>query len=528
MKHILFTALIGAGLMVSCFEDKGNYDYSEFTEPEISNVEDSYSKISFQDTLFIHPEITPEAEYDYLWTIYESYSSLPDNGMPQDTIGREKDLAYPVSLPNGTYDICLRATNRETGYTVLKKISLISQTEFSLGFYVLKETPDGNTDVDLHTPDALMEDLIARGNGVAMPGKPRSMCLFWSYCYIDEETGSYVYPRALSVCSENDVRLFSLNDMTTIFTHDNMFYGAAPANDVPLYYYPSCFVIVYMSEGGITYNSQMPRYVYGPMYSAGKLGAVYSIDKGYKPNINMLVSQYAFGSYFFDDLNHRFLFLDGNGIELSTFDDNDADGHKGEYSPNNVPADYQLQFFGYNYVGDAEYSDLGYALFEDAQGQKHLYVLDVSGSYSNPIIRVDDIPTDKHITDATLFASNEYGASRIYFDYGGQVWAYNATTGEEKQLTLQGFEGGEITYISNRYWTYEDDEENNFNYLVVGAYKDGEYQLYMYDMTGGEPTPGKDPARILKGEGKAVKVHFNSPKMDVDNYEIADYYPYSY
>lgn len=67
MKHILLISLLGAGLMVSCFEDKGNYDYSDFTDPEISNVEDSYSKISFKDTLFINPEMTPaDAEYDYL------------------------------------------------------------------------------------------------------------------------------------------------------------------------------------------------------------------------------------------------------------------------------------------------------------------------------------------------------------------------------------------------------------------------------------------------------------------------------
>ena len=89
MKHILPIALLGAGLMASCFEDKGNYDYTEFTSQEIANVEDSYSKISFQDTLYITPEITPaNAEYDYLWTLNETYTSLPSSGggIPKDTI----------------------------------------------------------------------------------------------------------------------------------------------------------------------------------------------------------------------------------------------------------------------------------------------------------------------------------------------------------------------------------------------------------------------------------------------------------
>ena len=102
------------------------------------------------------------------------------------------------------------------------------------------------------------------------------------------------------------------------------------------------------------------------------------------------------------------------------------------------------------------------------------------------------------------------------------------TTGEEKQLALQGYEGGEITYISNRYWTYESDAENNFNYLVVGAFQNGEYKVYMYETVGGEPTPGQVPARVLEGEGRAIKLHFNSPAMDLDNAEAASYYPCSF
>ena len=50
----------------------------------------------------------------------------------------------------------------------------------------------------------------------------------------------------------------------------------------------------------------------------------------------------------------------------------------------------------------------------------------------------------------------------------------------------------------------------------------------MYETVGGEPTPGIAPARILEGEGKAIKVHFNSPMMDLDNLEAAYDYPCSF
>jgi hypothetical protein len=531
MKHILLISLLGAGLMMSCFEDKGNYDYSDFTDPEISNVEDSYSKISFKDTLFINPEMTPaDAEYDYLWTLNEAYVSVPSSGdgILKDTISMEKNLVYPMDLPTGTYEVCLSVKNRENGYTVFKNIDLHVQTEFSLGFYVLKETPEGNTEVDLHAPEALLDNLIEKSVGTAMAGKPKSMGLIFSYCYIDPETGGYIYPRALSVCVENDIRIFSLDDMTTIFTHEEMFYGDMPANDVPMYLYPNGYIIAYVSEAGVNYNYQAPRNVWGGIFSAGKFGVPLAIEKGYKPNINMVYSPNAAYGYFFDELNHRFFMVDFNGQQITLFDENDADDKPGAYSPNNVPADYQLIFFGRNNVTGEGADEQGYALFKDAQGLMHLYVLSTSGVFSNPILDVIDIPADKRMSDATIFSSNELGASRIYFNSGNEVWSYNVTNGEEKKLELQGFGGGEITYISNRYWTYADDAENNFNYLAVGTYQNGEYKIYMYETVGGEPTPGKAPARILEGEGKAIKVHFNSPMMDLDNLDASYYYPCSF
>ena len=34
--------------------------------------------------------------------------------------------------------------------------------------------------------------------------------------------------------------------------------------------------------------------------------------------------------------------------------------------------------------------------------------------------------------------------------------------------------------------------------------------------------------QVLEGEGRAIKLHFNSPAMDLDNAEAASYYPCSF
>ena len=106
---------------------------------------------------------------------------------------------------------------------------------FSLGYYILKETVDGKTEVDLHTPSLVFNNLLASSPGGTISGKPVSMGLIFQYCHIDNKTAEYVIPPALALCTEDNVRIINLNDFTTIFTYDDMFYGDKPQRERPLY-----------------------------------------------------------------------------------------------------------------------------------------------------------------------------------------------------------------------------------------------------------------------------------------------------
>ena len=153
----IFSVIIISFLYASCYDDKGNYDYVDFTDVIIKDIEDSYNAVSFQDTLRITPDIELDhGQFEYLWMINEAYVGTQYIEIKWDTIGKEKTLVYPVSLPNGNYEITLKATDSETEYSVFYNTQLIVKTEFSLGFYVLKETEDGLTEVDLHTPDKVL------------------------------------------------------------------------------------------------------------------------------------------------------------------------------------------------------------------------------------------------------------------------------------------------------------------------------------------------------------------------------------
>lgn len=530
MKRLYIVSIVLLSFVwASCYDDKGNYDYTELTKTEIKGIQTEYSKISFKDTLYINPEITPATEeYEYLWTLNTAYEQMPAvGGFETDTISQEKNLAYSVDLPKGIYDVTLKVTNKATGHAIFHQTSLVAQTEFSLGFYVLKEQ-DGHTDVDLHLPDGgIAEQLITKSTGHAMAGSPRSLGMIFQYCFMNEE-GEYEAPSALSVCTDQDVQIFNLQDMGVMFSYQTMFFGEVPTGETPYYVYPNCYGIAYASDKGMYFNSQ---YAPSQMFSAGKFGYSIPVSDAKStchPNPNIIYdgieSSGGGNTYLYDELNHRFLAFDFNGA-YKVFDEKNAESLTGIASPNEIPETYELLFFGRNAIGATHQ---GYALFRDkSSGKRYLYTLTFATdfTYPNPITAITEIPSSFDMNQASLYAMNEENARLIYFVANNQVYLYDIDQQKETPVSAERLADGEITYLSNRYWNQADDKDNNFNHLCIGTYKNGEYQICLYNMLGGLPKGA--PERILKGSGKAVKVQFSSPKM-TDNPSNGIYYPVSF
>ena len=114
-------------LFQSCYEDEGNYDYTELSAIEIEGIETSYSKRKLVDTLNI--PVTINTEYDqenlkYTWFIYNESKVDYINAVPVDTISREKDLSYLVAADPGNYVLTLKVENTENQYAVYKSVAL--------------------------------------------------------------------------------------------------------------------------------------------------------------------------------------------------------------------------------------------------------------------------------------------------------------------------------------------------------------------------------------------------------------------
>ena len=113
MKYRYLLFLVLTCLFISCYDDKGNYDYVDINEVEISGIAQDkfYEKIAFVDTLKLYPEIkgslygSDADKYTYEWKIIPA--SANKTGDEEDSLDyvvcREKNLVDPIELAAGDY-----------------------------------------------------------------------------------------------------------------------------------------------------------------------------------------------------------------------------------------------------------------------------------------------------------------------------------------------------------------------------------------------------------------------------------------
>lgn len=502
----LFIALF----VTSCYDDKGNYNYTDLNDVQLSKIEESYTRTAFQDTLRINPEIHAENAdaFTYRWTIRAQKSGNTDTAA---VIGTRKVLDFPVNLRQGIYDILLFVTDdRKLERTFQTQLHV--ETQFSRGFYVLKEV-ENHGELDLHLPDqSVVPNLIEKSTGRLLEGKVHTLGFKFDYCYLNPVTLKYDFVNVLTLCSEKEALILKVEDLSIVYDHHTMFYGAVPA-DEPFYIYCHPYGIGYISNQG-HYHTYQPPATESNRRGSGKFGLPYAIEGNCQPDMHLVICGNSYSSFFFDKLNQRLLVCDMDGW-LDIFDE--AGPYGITASPNNIP--HQLQYFGKNDVG---YSSYGYAVFKDGLSGKHyIYEIDMNlvlnYDFSNPIMKVTEVPAGFKFNTAHDFAINEKNTKTMWFVAENRLYLYDIEQNTEMPLSPAGLpDDEEITYLSNRFWTQEDDAGNTFNYLAIGTYKDGNYKVYLYNTLGGEPQGG--PQQILKGKGKVVMMQYMSPKMVQDSF----------
>ena len=133
MYKIFLIGLLGIFLFESCYDDKANYSYRAINDTVLRMY-------SFVDTLRVFPEISTTVNhdpdnYEYEWVAVGGDPTIGG----QYTLGKEKDLVYPITLPSQSYSVYFKIQDKSTGLTTISSLSLQLSTLFSRGWLVLGE-----------------------------------------------------------------------------------------------------------------------------------------------------------------------------------------------------------------------------------------------------------------------------------------------------------------------------------------------------------------------------------------------------
>lgn len=494
MKKTIFIALL-TGLSLSwsaCTDDNssmGNEVVGIVVEglAEDLNVA-SYQGVNLKD--LIHPTVMttiPEEQLSYAWYLYSNENS--EGRYKNYLIASGKEPDYEVNLPSGTYTLVFEVTNTETGYAKIVESTIRTSTSFSRGFYILKETNEGNTDLDMLNDDGLLEDLITNISGSPLQGKPYNLTMMYGGAYIDEETNEMSSTNLIyAISDEGKIKGYRTEDMLEVFNNDNMFYsGTMPASEQPGTFVTGPTGNFYFSNTGVRYYETMFN------SSTGKYG--YPVGAGASKYVQV-VNAMAGYIYWSDD-EHGLKIVDYNCMGS-----NPLEPAEGVTFPND------LECISSSLSVTA--GTMAWFLCEQpSTGDRYL----LKTTTSQYVDEATKIAPDSHLGRSTIQGGNGHSASYIYCVDNGKVYAYSLTEDLEIEVPLPSIPSGEtITFITNQWLQFSSfyPTEYNFDNLVVGTQTGDTYKLYFYDgLNGGIPVNA--PYKTATGTGKVKCIRFASP-----------------
>lgn len=500
-------------MLSGCFSDDSNEDIIPVNDFEISGVESHYTATSYVgEVLTINPVVEtgyPEADVEYQWLLLdENTGTVTEAGdtIQPVVIGNEKNLNYEVNLAPSTYMLRFIARCKSNNYAVHTFTRLTTVTEFSSGFYIMKETADGMTDLDLFaTSGVLAEDLLAKTKGAALSGKPYSMWVNYGQYYINPDNDAIEAQNSVTVITDNKQFVtLRTTDLGTMFDRSNLQFEEMDASEQPYaFLLHAMYGMMYFSSNGLsTANHQYSWSASGK--SAGKFGmpdAVYG-----SKYLTLSIPTYSSGTIW-DEQSHSLLTVNYNMMASpATYMD-----FTGEELTQNLMG-YECLSAGISRVSSSEVDN--FVLEDTSTGTRYVYLLSntMSGQYLTNRITV---PASSHMAKATAFATCALTGRYIYCVDNNKVYGYNYSNDDfaEAELSTPGIGAGEtITYICNPFISGSGSDVN-FNYLLVATQSGNAYKIYMYDTVGGAPVG--DPIYVTQGTGKVKCVRNISPRASV-------------
>lgn len=488
-KYFILVLVYCLSLLTACFKDDTVVatDESMISDITITGLKDT-TVTAFSTVLELEPEVVgyTEDELSYAWYVYGG--ELPvEGGYRTVKIADTKKLSYLVDLKQGSYTLVFEATHKGNGYTMLAEMDLKVSTAFSQGFYILKETENGDCELDLYNRDngECMSNILEATQGAALTGAPRELGVLYGKAYVDPETAEAGGANLLFVASgDNEMACFRTEDMMKVFDRSSILFGEMTADEIPYCMASIARLNLLFSNKGVRGDTPTgSSFVEG---ATGKLG----YPKG--DGASLFIQACDGGMLYWDENAHRLRYYAGSVEEVEYFGD---EINWDEVFPVATGWNHQA---GVNTM---------WYVFEDQDGQRYLVFVDTT----HAVTEVRRLDPASHIAQADVIAGNALTSYSIYVEHDNQLWIYSLEDGMEVALNPTGLPAGQITYLSDLYFS------SLFDYLLIGVQNGNEYALCMYQIKGGQTLGG--PEHLVEGEGKLKKVRYISQSdMYLPNY----------
>ena len=481
MKNLKYFSIYlwGALMATACYKDIGNYDYTPISDILIEEVADMYTVVlPLDDKLEITPLIItsyPESELEYAWVRCKGSVS---SGFVWDTISREKNLHHPIEERMGSYPLYFYVKNKKSGFFVHTVTNMTILSEYSRGFYMLKETADGDTDIDLLLDDGRIgTDILVRTQGTPLQGKPRSLGIMYQRQMIDPDTHEKSRGHSIGIVTfDKKVNILRTSDMYLAFEHETLFYDEP--DDIPYKFLGCSGGHVYLSSTGVYPISLTSD-------GSGYLGF---------PTATVNVSHYAYsigthGYLCWDDITDGIVLIGSSGAVTRY-----AHVDYGDFSA-----------FNSECIAMGGLQNVAFAILKSkTSGLMTLYKFSVSSSLPT-LASITNIPPTSGLYNASLITFNEKVREVIYFVVNNKLFCYDVALETESEIFPAGLPEDEmITYIRNCHY---DLDTPAFSYFVVGTGKGGLYRVHMYNMTT-DGRPLGEAVVTASGTGKVQDIGY--------------------
>lgn len=518
MKHYIHI-LIGLFLSMfySCIEDETTLADHEIGKIQIEGVKKHYS-IKALGELSVEPVVfsdDPEDEFRYEWYLFDV---IQDRTLTQAEIDgyRISDgpvLNYSVKVKSGNYRLLLKVYSKKTGLMAHVEASVgVAETN---GFLILKETEQGDTDLDLFAlsddsrKGQLFADRIQSLMGKALSGKPRHMDVIYNQAYLNLDSFKVgkekpAIDHTFFITTENnDTHFIRYADFEDVMSEQTLFY-TYPDAFTPYRVIPTGWYCYMFTKEGIYYAMLGdPVYIDPGCFS----DAMLDVGTGSEHAVMNIAGSHLL---YWDNETGSI-----RAYNLLTYSPSPIASNKDGYATENLS--YDPLFVGVALQARKEYNIM--LMREKNKSATYLYYLTLSYDARNS--HVDSVAvfdSNSLINWATEFAINSgisvNSAPFLYFVADNKLYVHSlANVRDDEEVRVEGIGKGEtITYVSNPYWRSEKYPQKNFDYLIIGTQQGAAYKVYFYNLIGGKPYG--NPVYTVVGTGKLKQVQFVSSVYD--------------